>query len=105
MAALILTAPQVALLTTIQSNLTDALTDGINGPGSPPPVIDPLDGFAKVKSADKVAGVKAIATGFAAYMVAAGVGGGLTTVINYAKAAGGGDGTLTFTNGVLTAAT
>lgn len=105
MAALVLTAPQVALLTTIQNNLSDAQTFGVDGPGSPPPVLDPLKDYDKVKAADKLAGVKAISAGFAAYMAATGVGGGLTTTINYVKSGGAGDGTLTFTNGVLTGAT
>lgn len=95
---LALTAGQQASLTTIDSNMQSAFSDGTT-----PPVLAPIDGYAKLDADMQKLTKDTFKLALAAYMAAMGMP-GLTTVINYTKQDMS-PGTLTFTNGILTAST
>lgn len=103
MSKLTLNAGQVTQLTTQDSNLQQAFADGTQGPG-PTDVLSPINGYQRLSTDLQKLTRDTFKMTLAAFMVAMGLP-GLTTTVNYRKSDGVSNGTLTFTNGILTSST
>lgn len=102
MAALDITASQQVVIDATDQYVEDAFLEGVSQGASL--VIPGLKDYDKVKTADRPLVRRSFRSAMAALLKAMGWGSGLTTTVTLAKITGGGtDGSLTFTNGILTA--
>lgn len=101
MPSLNISAGQQAIIDQTDTFLENAFLDGVNqGVVS---VIVPLKDYDKVNPADRPLVRRSFRSAMAALLKAMAYGSGLTTTVVLAKITGGGtDGSLTFTNGLLT---